>query len=169
MNEYLSRRLRCYRAAFQIAHEAAAEQTGARYDKLIGELSDTEKAYHYAQRYLRFFMPAVPGTSPSQESTDKKRASLMLAFEVVSKIVESGAEALGYSYQAMRYVVCPAGMCWHEDPFRSKYSISKCFPWCDNSWHILEAAEKLAPAIRRVKARTVEEVMEKLFMKEDPA
>jgi hypothetical protein len=54
---------------------------------------------------------------------------------------------------------------WDDADFHKTYGMGPTtFPWCSNPWHALAAAEKLTKSIRRVKARTVEDVKLRLFV-----
>lgn len=168
-------RFNAYKLAFLLAEETVASMIGPGANlneverRVTLALEDTEKAYHYAQRYAPLFIPATPGTSPTQAKKDKDRESMLLAFEVVSHFVEQGFEGLGYNGSTLKFVPYAQGELYMEDAFRKKWGVTQSFWWLENPWFILGATEKMSGAIRRVKAKTEQQVLSRLFMKEgDP-
>ena len=158
-----SRRFAAYREALRIC-EVSTDRGGMTDGDLVSEFEDLEKAYHYAQRYVHLYTAAVAGTSPTATQKAKCLASHKLAFEIVFGLVDRGYEGLGYNGKLLKYVALPKNIPWGEADFRTAYGVSATFPWCANPWHALAAAEKMTRGIRRVKAKTAEDVKLRLFL-----
>jgi hypothetical protein len=158
------RRFAAYREALRLC-EVSVERGGVTERDLIEEFGDLETAYHYAQRYAHFYTPALSGTTPTAAQKARHLASHKLAFEVVFELVDKGYEGLGYNSARLKYIPLPRGVACDDADFHKTYGMGPTtFPWCSNPWHALAAAEKLTKSIRRVKARTVEDVKLRLLV-----
>ena len=178
MNDALMSRAHAFRLSFQLAQEAVNSVDGRfsmpREDvirRVQRTLDDSEKAFHYAQRFVDLFAPAQPNTKPGQETIDAERESMLLAFDVVLDIVQSGADGLGYNGTKLKFIPYQSDDLLDDgvNGFRRKWHITQTFPWYENPWWMLKSAEKMAGSIRRVKAKTKEHVIERLFLKEGDA
>jgi hypothetical protein len=127
----------------------AAERPDIDITEHKAEMALMEKAYHYAQRYLPLFVGA----------NAKQRHSIELAFEIILEIVREGYDGLAYSSREKRYRSFREA----SRPGSAK-GFDKTFTWDRNPWMIIHCADKLASGIRRVKATSVLDVHQRLFV-----
>jgi hypothetical protein len=168
-DEHNLRRQKVYREAFRLAEQVVGERPETEERRLLNDMEDLEKTYHYAQRFIPYFTSAVASDTKMCSSFRAKRlAAMRLAFKVVYRFVDTpGIEGLGYNGKSLKYIPERFGEMYAEKPWREKYGITQSFMWIDDPWMLVHVIEKMAGSIRRVKATAVIEVLEKLFIKEE--
>ena len=168
-NEHNQRRIRVYRDAFRLAESIVEERPDTEERRLLNDMEDLEKTYHYAQRFIPYFTSAIASDTKMCSGLRANRlAAMRLAFKVVYRYVETaGVEGLGYNGKTLKYIVFRTGVLFAEKPFRDKYGISQEFCWSTDPWMLVHVIEKIAGSIRRVKAKTTLEVAAKLFIQEE--
>jgi hypothetical protein len=166
-SEHNLRRRAVYREAFRLAESIVQERPDIPERRLLHDVEDLEKTYHYAQRFIPYFTSAATSdTKVCSSMRETRLAAMRLAFKVVYRYVEtSGVEGLGYNGTTLKYIVHRKGVLYNEKPWRDKYGISQNFTWVGDSWTVVHVIEKMAGSIRRVKAKTISEVEAKLFIK----
>lgn len=147
MTRYLKSFLEGCEHSLQLCKDAA-RRPDIPFEEHYQELVTMEKAYHYAQRYLTCF--AGPKA--------KQRQSVELAFEVLLEAAREGFIGLIYSTRQKRYRRL------RERGPGSAQGFDTIMTWDQNPWMLVQAADRLASAIRRVKAVTVNDVYAKLFI-----
>lgn len=149
-NPLLDSRMASYKEAIRLC-QTQSGIPGATHAELYLEFERLEKAFHYAQRWLPYFTGQAPKSH---------KESLLLAFEAVTAVIDNHWDGLLYSGNTLRYRPVRQE---ELNAIRESKKYSQEFLFSENPWYAVACMEKMMGSIRRVKAKSITEVYERLY------